>query len=234
MGNFSEGGRCVLANSGSPYFESEAFAQSLAFQPDVVCIMLGTNDLSALLSTEGAWEALYRDMLTLIEKYTALESKPIVYLLTPTVRTDDFALEGAIRDFMLPVYKQLSEDLGVGYVDLYTVSGDMKHHFGDSVHPDAVACSYLATWLYNAIVSNSNISSNVSDVSRVEIVLHEEAETTALAPQPEPKQDGSTFWVAILIVLGSAATLSVAIIRDRGTKKRTFVKDKDKDKDKDR
>ena len=158
----------------------------------------------------------------------------VIDLLTPTVRTDDFALEGAIRDFMLPVYKQLSEDLGVGYVDLYTVSGDMKHHFGDSVHPDAVACSYLATWLYNAIVSNSNISSNVSDVSRVEIVLHEEAETTALAPQPEPKQDGSTFWVAILIVLGSAATLSVAIIRDRGTKKRTFVKDKDKDKDKDR
>ena len=228
VGNFSEGGRCVLANSGSPYFESEAFAQSLAFQPDVVCIMLGTNDLSSLLTTEGAWEMLYKDMLTLIEKYTALESRPIVYLLTPTVRTDDQELERAIRDFMLPVYSKLSEDLGVGYVDLYTVSGDMKHHFGDSVHPDAVACSYLATWLYNAIVSNSNISSTVSDVSRVEVVVRSESlETTAPAIEEKPASNDLTFWLAILIVLGSASALTVAIIRDRGTKKRTFV-NKDK------
>ena len=228
VGNFSEGGRCVLANSGSPYFESEAFAHSLAFQPDVVCIMLGTNDLAALLSTEGAWETLYRDMLTLIEKYTALESKPIIYLLTPTVRTDDSALEGAIRDFMLPVYKQLSEDVGVGYVDLYTVSGDMKHHFGDSVHPDAVACSYLATWLYNAIVSNTNISSTVSDVSRVEVVLRREVDTTETETEPHREDNGATMWIAILIVLGCAATLTVAIIRDRGTKKRTFFDGKKK------
>lgn len=224
VGNFSEGGRCVLTDSGSPYFESEAFAQSLAFQPDVVCIMLGTNDLSSLLVTRGAWEALYRDMLILIGKYTVLESKPIVYLLTPTVRTDDSELEGAIRDFMLPVYKQISEELGVGYVDTYTVSCDMKHHFGDSVHPDAVACSYIATWLYNAIVSNSNISSTVSDVSRVEVVIKAEEKEPADTPvPPEPEKNGMGMYIAVtLILVAGGCALTFVLTVSRGKQKKVM------------
>ncbi len=223
VSNFSEGGRCVLTNSGSPYFESEAFAQSLFFQPDVVCIMLGTNDLPALCSMEGAWEALYRDMLVLIEKYTTLESKPIVYLLTPTVRTDDSELEEAIRDFMLPVYKQISEELGVGYVDTYTLSCDMKHHFGDSVHPDAVACSYIATWLYNAIVSNKNISSTVSDVSRVEVVLKAEPVETAPVTEPEPEKSSMGIYIAVTaILLAGGCALTFVLARGMGSKKKIF------------
>lgn len=222
VGNFSEGGRCVLTNSGSPYFESEAFAQSLLFQPDVVCIMLGTNDLSALLSADEASDMLYRDMLVLIEKYTNLESKPIIYLLTPTVRTDDSALEGAICDFMLPVYKQIADELGVGYVDTYTVSCDMKHHFGDSVHPDAVACSYIATWLYNAIVSNSNISSTVADVSRVEVVLKGTEQDSPIAPDSEQQNGSLAIQIALALVLLSVGCGVTFLFSNYETRYRIF------------
>ena len=225
VGNFSEGGRCVLSDSGSPYFESEAFADSLLFMPDVVCIMLGTNDLSSLIGRDDAAEVLRRDMLTLLEKYTALDSKPIIYLLTPTARTDDNALEEGIRDIILPTYKKISEDLGLGFVDTYTVSQDMKHHLTDSVHPDSIACSYIATWLYNAIVSNSNISSTVTDVSRVEVVVkREEAETTA---PPEEAEGGSAVWLAVCVAGGAALMLGLAVIKHINDEKESGVHSKE-------
>ena len=182
--------------------------------PDVVCIMLGTNDLASLIGRDDAAEVLRRDMLVLVEKYTALESKPIIYLLTPTARTDDKALEDGIRDIILPTYKKISEDVGLGFVDTYTVSQDMKHHLTDSVHPDGIACSYLATWLYNAIVSNSNISSTVSNVSRVEVVVKgEEAETTA--PPEQEQGGGSAAWLAVCVVGGAALMLGLAFVKHR-------------------
>ena len=67
VGNFSEGGRCVLSDSGSAYLDSDAFAESILYQPDVVCIMLGTNDVASLLNKEKGNEALYFDMLLLID-----------------------------------------------------------------------------------------------------------------------------------------------------------------------
>lgn len=232
VGNYSEGGRCVLSDSGSMYLDSDAFAESLLYQPDVVCIMLGTNDVSALLTKEKGTEQLYRDMLTLIEKYTALESSPIVYLLTPTVRTDDRALEEGIRDIILPTYKKISEDTGVGYVDTFTVSQDMKHHFIDSVHPDAVACSYIATWLYNAIVSNSNITASATDPVRVEVSVKVEQtapDTTGPAPE-EDTEPPFMLWGAVCMLGAALSLLLATVIRSRTiTQKATQSKDEQND-----
>lgn len=217
VGNFSEGGRCVLSDSGSAYLDSDAFAESILYQPDVVCIMLGTNDVASLLNKEKGNEALYFDMLLLIEKYTALESRPIVYLLTPTVRTDDRALEEGIRDIIRPVYKKISEDTGVGYVDTFTVSQDMKHHFADSVHPDAVACSYIATWLYNAIVSNSNITASATDPVRVELSIKTQ-EPEPEPSEPEPEQEGGAegaLWIAVFVLFGVSVSLAAVLVTSR-------------------
>ncbi len=238
--NFSEGGRGVLSGSGNPYFESEAYAQSLVYQPDVVCIMLGTNDLDALISKrdkDGAHAAgtlLRGEMLSLIEKYTSLESQPIVYLLTPTVRTDDQALEGAIRDIAVPEYEKLAQELGIGYVDMYTVSKDMKHHFTDSVHPDAAACSYLATWLYSAVVSNGNIGAIKSDARPVEIIIKKEEDTTtppdtttSVEPdeEEEPAAGAWAAWAAVTV--GGALLLAFFVYKNKKTEKTDGTEDAD-------
>lgn len=214
VGNFSEGGRGVLSDSGNMYLDSDAFAESLLYQPEVVCIMLGTVDVSYLIARDDAAEVLYVDMLGLIEKYTSLDTHPIIYLLTPTVRTDDRALEEGIRDIILPTYKKISEDTGIGYVDTFTVSQDMKHHFIDSVHPDAVACSYIATWLYNAIVSNSNITASATDPVRVEVSLKvEQSAPDTTEPPQETTEQPVILWAAICMVVCALALLLAAIIR---------------------
>ena len=236
IGNFSEGGRCVLSSSGSAYLDSEAFADSILYMPDVVCIMLGTNDLSSLLTMSDAQSVLYRDMLVLIEKYTALDSKPLLYLLSPTVRTDDKSLEEGIRDIIIPTYKKISEDTGVGYVDIFTISQDMKHHLSDSVHPDEIACSYIATWLYNAIVSNSGISSAPTQPERVEIHVKIEAETTPPETEAESEsvsddQGGgiSPMMLVVCAVGGACAMLVLSFLKEKMDKSGSADKSGDTD-----
>ena len=236
IGNFSEGGRCVLSSSGSAYLESEAFADSILYMPDVVCIMLGTNDLGALLAVSDAQDVLYREMLVLIEKYTALDSKPLLYLLSPTVRTDDKLLEQGIRDIIIPTYKKISEDTGVGYVDIFTISQDMKHHLTDSVHPDEIACSYIATWLYNAIVSNSGISSSPTQPERVEIHVKIEAETTApdtAEPAAEEEQSGgiSPLMLVVCAAGGAALMLVLSVLKQKQDRKSAAEAEDESDAD---
>jgi len=48
--NFGEGGAGVLKRGSSPYEETDQFGDALAFDPDVVIILLGTND-----SNEKFW-----------------------------------------------------------------------------------------------------------------------------------------------------------------------------------
>ena len=222
--NFSEGGKTMLASGGSAYKDSEAYAKSVEYLPDVVLIMLGSNDLEYLVSDAGAKDALYTDALSLLESYAALESNPVIYLLTPTQRTDDRALDLALRDILLPLYKMLAEDTKVGFVDVYTISQSMKDHFPNSIHPDATAAAFIATHLYSAVVSNSSVSEIKRDPVPVEIVIKTESEPAPIPDTPaspvtddEASGDSSSFVfiVLILFVLAEAVIFTYIAVKKR-------------------
>ncbi len=225
--NFSEGGKTMLSSLGSAFTLTQAYKQSLEYQPDAVLIMLGTNDLDVILTDENAQNALYNDTVSLIQSYTALESKPVVYLLTPTQRTDDSALDTALSDILVPIYKQVAEKTQVGYVDIYSISQDMKNHFPDSIHPDAVASAYIATWLYSAVVSNNAVHELDKDASAVEVIIKEEhlpQDTVTdtdddTVSDDEQSRSSSAQWVIIFIIIliiFEAAIIAIVIVSKKG------------------
>jgi len=220
--NFSEGGKTMLSSGGSAYKDSEAYTQSVEYQPDVILIMLGSNDLEYLVSDDGAKDALYKDALALLESYAALDSNPVIYLLTPTQRTDDRALDIALRDVLIPIYKKLAEDTEVGFIDIYTVSQSMKDHFPDSIHPDAVAASFIATHLYGVVVSNSSVSEIKRDPVPVEIIVKTESDPVITPDPPVPpviteEKTNSTGIVIfiVLFVLAEAAIFTYIAVKKR-------------------
>ena len=73
VGNFGYTNRTALKIADHPYTAEKLYRQSLAFQPDLVLLMLGTNDTKAI-----NWnaEAYARDLGELIENYKSLESRP--------------------------------------------------------------------------------------------------------------------------------------------------------------
>ena len=79
--NFGVNGHAAQQSADRPYWDSEAFTLSSTFEPDIVLIMLGTND-----SRGDNWKGVgpfAADYRKLTEHYQSLESSPRVWLLTP-------------------------------------------------------------------------------------------------------------------------------------------------------
>ena len=141
--NFGVNGHAAQRSADLPYWNSEVFAESASFEPDIVLIMLGTND-----SRGDNWKGLdpFRsDYRELALHYRLLESDPTVWLLTPPalfrrghsakVRygMDDDALRqicGAVES--------IAHELGCGLIDINAVTAAHPEAFRlDGVHPGA-------------------------------------------------------------------------------------------------
>ncbi len=219
--NFGEGGSTVISTSGSAYINTQKYKDSLDFAPDVVFIMLGTNDLAALIADSNAKDALYKDMLLLLQSYSALKSTPVVYLLSPTQRTDDSELDSAMKDILIPLYKQISEQTKVGYIDIYTISQSIKNEFPDSIHPNSTAASHIATWLYGAVVTNSNIGGITNNTTHVDIAISDatQSQTPPAATEPVTEKKDSSVGLVIamlLFVLAEAGYFTFLAVKKRG------------------
>ena len=79
--NFGVSGATLLKKGDKPYWKLKAFQQASDFQPNVVIIKLGTND-----SKPQNWRHkadFDGDLRALADHFTALPSKPTVWLCLP-------------------------------------------------------------------------------------------------------------------------------------------------------
>ena len=147
VGNFGYTNRTALKNADHPYTLEKLYRQSLAFQPDVVLLMLGTNDTKAI-----NWnaEAYARDLGELIENYKSLESRPQVFLLLPPpvfpfcgkVRWD--IRSEVLENEVLPICRRVAEEKGVPVIDIHSAFVGKPELFVDGCHPNAKGASLIA------------------------------------------------------------------------------------------
>ncbi|MDF1542314.1 MAG: GDSL-type esterase/lipase family protein [Anaerosomatales bacterium] len=155
--NFGVNGHAAQCSADRPYWNSAAFASSAAFRPDIVLIMLGTND-----SRGDNWkgiEPFARDYRDLVEHYRSLESDPAVWLLTPPTlfrvrrarRVYYDMDERAVRE-MCRAIEGLASDLGCGFIDVNGVTADHPEAFRfDGVHPGAAGQTLIARAVSEAL-----------------------------------------------------------------------------------
>ena len=79
--NFGVSATTLLTKGDYPYITTDAYRQSLEYNPDIVLIKLGTND-------SKPWNVPNKDQfkddyIRLIETYQALPATPRIILLTP-------------------------------------------------------------------------------------------------------------------------------------------------------
>ncbi len=147
VGNFGYTNRTALKKADHPYAKEKLYRQSLAFQPDLVLLMLGTNDTKAV-----NWnaEAYARDLGELIENYRGLESRPQVFLLLPPpvfpfcgkVRWD--IRSEVLENEVLPICRRVAEGKGVPVIDTHSDFVGRKELFMDGCHPNAKGASLIA------------------------------------------------------------------------------------------
>lgn len=161
VNNFGVSGTTLMKSGDSPYWECDKFAPSHEFAPDIVVIMLGTND-----SKPQNWShrsEFVADYEALIASYTALSSDPQIYAcLPPGAGTNSYSISGTvIESEVIPLIRQAASNQSIPVIDIYTAFGGDRLDtslFGstnDQVHPNAKGAQVISDTVYKALTTNA-------------------------------------------------------------------------------
>jgi acyl-CoA thioesterase I len=150
VGNFGVGRTTVSLQFNKPYMNQPAFQDAQRFNPDIVVIMLGTND--AYL-TEQQRSNFVNDYKALINSFSSLPSNPEVYIVVPPpVFNNNMGLPAEVLDNdVIPLVSQTAIDLGLPRIDVHTPLLDNPEGFQDGVHPNVIGSQVIASEIYNAL-----------------------------------------------------------------------------------
>jgi lysophospholipase L1-like esterase len=142
--NFGVSGRTLLKKGDHPYWTEKAFKDAQAFNPDVVIIMLGTNDTKP-------WNLVHKDEFAadykeLVETFKNLPSKPRVYICRPNpiYEPNRYSILESTMDIYLPQIDQLATDEQVGEIDMHAALTGKKEMEKDGVHPNDDGAAVMA------------------------------------------------------------------------------------------
>jgi len=151
VGNFGVSGRTLLRKGDYPYWNEKAYQNALTFKPDVVVIMLGTNDTKPQnWKHEADFVTDYRD---LVKSFTELESKPRVFICrpTPVIGQGNFTIKEEHILEQIPRIDALVAELKIGVIDMHAALSEKPELIPDRVHPNAEGAGEMAKAAFTAL-----------------------------------------------------------------------------------
>ena len=152
VNNFGVGSTTVLLNSDTPYMDTPTFQEALDFKPDIVIIMMGTNDAQPSLHPYNA--SFVGDYLELVYAFQNLSNKPEIWIVFPppifgdkggTISPEYFA------DTLIPRIQQVANQTNLPTIDVYSALADASDYFPDGLHPTDEGGRLIAAAIYDAI-----------------------------------------------------------------------------------
>ncbi len=145
------------------YVTHEEYQQALRSAPDIVVIMLGTNDTKPVNSDRiyaDGGEQYKKDMTAMIEAFKATKYHPEIYIaLSPTIyRTKDQGSgmnDPDLVNLIFPLLYEVAEETGCQIIDVHTPTQNHKELFSDGVHPGDEGRAIIAETIANAILADA-------------------------------------------------------------------------------
>ena len=152
--NYGLSGRTLLSDADHPYMAETMFFKALNWHPDIVIIMLGSND-----SKPHNWkykEEFESDYLKIIMAFDTLISNPEIYLVAPVpvFKPCCSISDDVVKNEIFPLVKALTEKKHLHFIDLYYPLIKMGDMFPDGVHPNAQGSGEMAKIIYKNIIKN--------------------------------------------------------------------------------
>ena len=151
--NFGYNDAAARFDADTPYVSKRAYRESLAWNPDIVLLMLGTNDTK---SRNWDPEILRRDYRRIVESYRALPSAPRVILIAPirVFPVGGIPILGVLPENMengvRPAIRALAAEMELELVDLQDLFTD-RRYCRDGVHPQRAGTQMLADAIWSGI-----------------------------------------------------------------------------------
>lgn len=151
VGNFGVGLATVCSGSAKPYINQTVFTQAKEYAPDVVVILLGTNDAMPIYQQYLANFA--SDYKELIDAFQTLDSKPKIYLVVPPPIFNDSLgpTSSQLTQEVIPKIRQVANETGLPLIDFYAEFEGHREYSFDGVHLTFEGSKFVATKIYEAI-----------------------------------------------------------------------------------
>ncbi len=182
INNEGASGTTMIKLGNSPYWSTAQYTAGLASSPDVVIIMLGSND-----SKPYNW--IYQtnyvlDYETLINQYRNLPSHPRIYLntlLTVYGPGSYDITDPIVTGELCPMIKQIAFDEGLPLIDVNAATKNMPQNFPDNVHPNIAGAQVVAQTVFNGLMNAGETPPIVSQALNRPVVASSVADGTTAA-----------------------------------------------------
>ncbi len=165
VGNFGKGSSFIYNKDGRDetlwYPNTAEYRNSNKFDPDIVIILLGTNDARAMYSDADA-DSFRTKLTELVEHYLDMQSSPEVYIVSSisVMHYDQKKLaesasfeprEPRLKKYILPMQHEVAHYLNCkflnAYDDLYKTFTEEDSFASDKLHPNNYGYLTLAQYI---------------------------------------------------------------------------------------
>jgi alpha-L-fucosidase 2 len=165
---YNEGhiGRTMLKNGvvippwDGPYWDSEKFDHVFTVNPDIITIMLGTND-----SKNENWTVygseFYDDYNAMIDTFLTIKPLPRIILCRPppAFNPSPFNIDSLnLINGIIPIIDSISSERGLSVIDCYTPLTGSPQYFSDKVHPNSEGAGAIARIFFKALSTVSSVN----------------------------------------------------------------------------
>jgi lysophospholipase L1-like esterase len=152
--NCGASGTTMIQAGNAPYWNTAQYTDGLNSFPDIVIIMLGSND-----SKPYNW--IYQtnyvpDYEEMINQYRNLPSHPRIYLNTLLTVYDQGnydITDPIVTGQLCPIIKQIAFDENLPVIDVNVATKNMPQNFPDNVHPDIAGAMVVAETISNGLMN---------------------------------------------------------------------------------
>lgn len=153
------GGSTLLRNGTLPYVDTETYTASIAANPKIVTILLGTNDSKA--ANRARLDEFVGDYVSLIDRYRSLPAAPKVYIALPppAIELGETDISGAaVANEIIPLVFEAARRRNLRVIDLNTpTAASFNTYISDGVHPNDEGHRVIAAQMHDAIVSGRSL-----------------------------------------------------------------------------
>ncbi len=151
--NCGHSGATMLKKGDLPYWKQPEYKQAIAFHPNIVVIMLGTNDTKSWNWNKHGKD-FTADTQALIHVFKALPTHPKVFIcLPPKVVKPAYGInEKNMVHGVIPAIKKAARATHVAIINVFgKLPGKMKFYDHDGVHPNVRGEAVMAHIIAAAI-----------------------------------------------------------------------------------
>lgn len=161
--NFGVAGSAVTKGSDFPYTNQSAYEAIKEFGPQVVIIMLGTNDAKTV--NHDQLSSFVSDYAEIVDYCESLPDDQQIYLVKPPpIYNNTLGLEDSnLEQGVIPMIEQVADDKDLPMIDVNSVMADHSEYFKDGVHPNDDGAEVIATTINDALTQE--IVQNFQDAS---------------------------------------------------------------------